>query len=107
MTGATGLAELATSNGPIRFSGTLADGDHTFATTNGGIVLTLPAGARFRVDATTSHGSVVSDFSGQKAAPTGRVHLQEIVGDKPAVTIKLRTSNGSIAIRKQNVTGRG
>jgi DUF4097 and DUF4098 domain-containing protein YvlB len=116
VTGATGVVELKTSNGridlqaekavvkaetnngTIAFRGSLADGEHTFSTRNGPITVTLPAGARFRVDATTHLGTVKSEFAGAAAKP-GR-HLVETVGEKPTATLKLHTNNGSIEIRK-------
>jgi RNA polymerase sigma factor (sigma-70 family) len=119
VTGATGRAELTTSNGPIdlqaekavvtartsngevRFRGTLADGAHTFATSNGRIALTLPADARFKVDATTNLGGISTDFGPGASARVGRASLQAAVGDNPKATITLETKNGGIEIRKK------
>jgi RNA polymerase sigma factor (sigma-70 family) len=118
-TGVTGLAELTTSNGQIdlraekavvtahtsngevRFSGTLADGKHSLTTSNGRVQLTLPAGARFKVDARTSLGGIENDFGPGASARVGRAHLQTSVGDDPKSTITLETSNGGIEIRKK------
>jgi DUF4097 and DUF4098 domain-containing protein YvlB len=117
--GATGLVELETTNGPIelqaekavvkargsnsevRFSGTLAEGAHSLSTSNGRILVTIPGDAQFKVDASTSNGSITSDFSTGATKHPGRQHLEATVGEKPAATIKLRTSNGSIEIRKR------
>ncbi len=90
-----------TSNGAIRFSGSLAKGEHSFETTNGGVGLTLPAGAQFRVDAATSHGKCSSDFPVSGAGGKGKNELRGTVGENPAFDVKLRTSNGSIALRKK------
>jgi RNA polymerase sigma factor (sigma-70 family) len=118
--GATGQLELKTSNGPIRVEaqkavvnahtsnseidvrGSLANGSHILSTANGRISLTLPANATFRVDAQTSHGSIVDEFSPKQAkAGRGRTRLENVVGDNPKVSVRLRTANGSIEIRKQ------
>ncbi|HJZ94554.1 MAG TPA: sigma-70 family RNA polymerase sigma factor [Gemmataceae bacterium] len=90
-----------TSNGEVRFSGSLADGKHSLTTSNGRLQLTLPAGARFRVDATTSLGAIENDFGEGASARVGGVHLQTTVGDDPKATIMLKTSNGGIEIRKK------
>jgi RNA polymerase sigma factor (sigma-70 family) len=96
-----GVVKAHTSNGALRFQGTLANGQHSLTTSNGGIQLTLPATAHFRVDASTVNGTITSDFSdGQKSKP-GMAHLQTTVGEKPAVSLTLRTMNGGIQIRKE------
>jgi RNA polymerase sigma factor (sigma-70 family) len=117
--GATGSIELETTNGPIdlqaekavvkahgtngaiNFSGTLADGPHSFATNNGRILLTLPPDAQFKVDAATSNGAITSDFTAAASARSDKKHLLATVGENPTATIKLRTSNGAIEIRKK------
>jgi RNA polymerase sigma factor (sigma-70 family) len=95
------LVKAETSNHEIRFRGRLADGEHTFTTSNGQIRLTLPQDARFRVDARTSNGTIVDDFSPGRAKGRGVARVQHTVGDNPKASIRLRTSNGSIEIRKQ------
>ena len=47
-----------TSNGQIIFTGTLAQGDHSFRSSNGRITLTLPPSASFRVTADTSNSNI-------------------------------------------------
>ncbi len=120
VSGATGPVELTTTNGainlqaenavvtahtsnsPIRFQGSLADGKHAFTTSNGPIALTLPAEAKFRASAMTSHGSVVNEFAPGSGGPSGgSVVAQAVVGDSPAVALTLQTSNGPITIRKK------
>jgi DUF4097 and DUF4098 domain-containing protein YvlB len=90
-----------TSNGSIAFTGSLADGEHSFKSSNGSISLTLPADAQFKVDARTSHGRITTDF-GQGPVKGSRLRLQATIGDKPAATVNLETSNGSIELRKKN-----
>jgi hypothetical protein len=89
-----------TSNGKIRFSGTLADGEQSFKSSNGGITLTLPAGARFQLDAKTSNGRISSAFAVQSSGGSKKNHLRGTVGDDPATSIKLDTSNANIDLRK-------
>ncbi|MGH2592907.1 MAG: DUF4097 family beta strand repeat-containing protein [Anaerolineae bacterium] len=89
-----------TSNGQIRFKGSLAEGDHSFRTGNGEIVITLPSGARFRIDATTSNGQVTSDFPVSVTGGGGDDELRGTAGEDPAVSIEARTSNGDIEIRQ-------
>src|SRR5262249_48604123 len=57
------VVKAHTSNSGIRFTGVLADGKHSFSTNNGTIVLTLPANAKFQMDAETTNGTIVNDFS--------------------------------------------
>jgi RNA polymerase sigma factor (sigma-70 family) len=96
-------AELTadTSNGAIRFRGSLARGEHSLHTSNGNIVLSVPANAQFRFDAQTSLGTIVNAFA--KERPTGKPknHLVGTVGENPSTSIQLRTSNGNITLRAQ------
>jgi RNA polymerase sigma factor (sigma-70 family) len=96
-----GVVTAHTSNGNVRFSGSLIDGNHSFTTNNGGIGLTLPAAARFRFDATTTNGTITTDFVEASKKKSGTVNLKGTVGDNPAVDLKLRTTNGSIRIQKE------
>jgi hypothetical protein len=88
-----------TSNGSVKFTGTLADGEHTLHTSFGGISVTLPADARFRLDAQTSFGKVTTGFDLRPASGSDKTHLRGTVGDNPAVSLKLTTSNGNIEVR--------
>jgi DUF4097 and DUF4098 domain-containing protein YvlB len=96
-------AELTahTSNGLIRFRGVLTRGEHSLHTSNGNIVLTMPAHAQFRFDARTSHGRIVNAF--YKGRPTDREknHLVSTVGENPSASIQLRTSHGDITLRAE------
>jgi DUF4097 and DUF4098 domain-containing protein YvlB len=90
-----------TSNGAIRFRGSLARGEHSLHTSNGSIDVGVPANAQFRFDAQTSRGTIVNAFS--KEQPTGKAknHLAGTVGENPSTSLQLRTSNGSITLRPQ------
>ena len=90
-----------TSNGAIHFTGALADGEHAFHTTNGSIHLSLPANAQFRVEGHTTHGKATSEFQFKDGDSAKKTNLKGMVGDNPAATIKLHTSNGNIEIRPE------
>jgi RNA polymerase sigma factor (sigma-70 family) len=96
------VVKAHTSNSGIRFTGVLADGKHSFSTNNGSIVLTLPANAKFQMDAETTNGTIVNDFSSANVrAHPGHARVQDTVGDNPAVAVQLHTQNGSIQVRKK------
>lgn len=89
-----------TSNGQIIFAGALAQGDHSFRSSNGRITLTLPAGASFRVDADTSNGRVTSDFAVKQSGGSDEKHLSGVFGENPTISIEAHTSNSNIEIRQ-------
>jgi DUF4097 and DUF4098 domain-containing protein YvlB len=96
-----GSVTAHTSNGGIEFSGTLADGSHSFTTSNGSINVTLPGDMKFRIDASTSHGKIQSDFATAEGDKKNKTRLRTSVGDNPAVSVKLHTSNGTIHIHSK------
>jgi hypothetical protein len=94
-----------TTNGPVEFTGSLADGDNEFETSNGPVTVALPASAAFRLDAHTSNADIDSDFEVRNyetrrgpGRPTA--DLRGDVGDKPAMRVRVRTSNGSVTVKK-------
>jgi DUF4097 and DUF4098 domain-containing protein YvlB len=89
-----------TSNGPIHFSGSLAQGRSELRTSNGHIVVTLPADAQFVVDADTSNAKISSDFA-VTAQDFSDNRLRGTVGNDPGTTLELQTSNGPIEIRQE------
>lgn len=89
-----------TSNGTIHCTGRLADGAHTFQTSNGKIVLAFPPDARFHIDAQTSNGRITNQF-GISGNGKDKHHLSGSVGESPAASITARTSNGGIEIRQE------
>jgi RNA polymerase sigma factor (sigma-70 family) len=94
-----------TTNGSIRFAGSLADGEHSFETSNGGVSVALPADARFHLDAQTSNGRVTCGFAHKKPEGKSKSRLQTTVGENPAVSLKLRTSNGNVAVQPEKGGG--
>jgi len=101
-----GAVTAHTSNGQVRFRGSLADGEHSLTTNNGRIALTLPAATRFRVDATTTNGTITTDFVEPPKKKFGSANLKATVGDNPAVSLKLQTTNGGIQILKEKGVGK-
>lgn len=89
-----------TSNGRIEFEGSLVEGDQVFDTSNGSIELTLPADLGFNLDAETSNGEITTDFPVTTTGVTDDDMLRGTVGESPVVSIRIRTSNGRIEIRK-------
>ena len=87
-----------TSNGQISFSGSLADGDHSFETSNGQIEISLPASSQFSLDASTSNGRISMEFPITTSGTTTDNQLRGTVGDNPGVSIRVETSNGAIKI---------
>lgn len=94
------LVNADTSNGSIRFDGSLVDGDQVFRTSNGAIVVTLPADTRFRVSATTSNGEVTTDFPVTVSGSLTKGTLNGTAGENPGISLTLGSSNGSIEIRQ-------
>jgi DUF4097 and DUF4098 domain-containing protein YvlB len=95
---AKAVVNAQTSNGAIDFAGQLPAGEHSFETDNGKIAIALPADAQFRIDASTSHGGISSDFTLTQTDESSKTHLKGSVGKEPATSIKLETSNGKIVI---------
>jgi hypothetical protein len=88
-----------TSNGSVSFTGSLAQGRSELTTSNGNIVVTLPANAQFAVDADTSNAKISSDFAVTSQNFSDN-RLLGTVGSDPGVTLRLQTSNGPIEIRQ-------
>ncbi|HLF29100.1 MAG TPA: DUF4097 family beta strand repeat-containing protein [Anaerolineae bacterium] len=96
------VVDAHTSNGSIDFVGSVAEGNHSFRTSNGRIKLTLPAAAGFRLDASTSNGKVTTDFAINRTSPDDDDNeLRGTVGENTSVSITASSSNGSIEIRSE------
>jgi hypothetical protein len=77
-----------TTNGSLSYRGPV-QGDLDLASVNGSILLLVPAGARFEVDAESRHGGVRSDLP-----------VRERAGEGPRPKVRLRTVNGGIRLRE-------
>jgi DUF4097 and DUF4098 domain-containing protein YvlB len=87
-------------NGQIHFSGSLENGDHTFSSNFGDVVLTLPADSQFRIDARTEFGSVNCAFDLTRSESSTDSHLLGDVGKGPGVNITIKTDNGSVEVKR-------
>jgi DUF4097 and DUF4098 domain-containing protein YvlB len=90
------------ANGDIRFEGTPGDGPQSFDSEHGSIILALPASARFRVDAQAAQGTVTNEFPLTTWSPVGKstTRLSGAVGGDSSTSIKLRTQNGNIVLKR-------
>jgi hypothetical protein len=94
-----GEADARTTNGQIeaRLGSLAGSGPLDFSTTNGSIVLDVPAGSNFEVDAQTSNGSIETDFPILVQGRISRNSLSGRIGEGGR-QIRLRTTNGRISI---------
>jgi RNA polymerase sigma factor (sigma-70 family) len=90
-----------TSNSRIEFTGTLAEGNHILHTSNGRVVVTLPADTNFKVKASTSNGRVTSDFKVQTTGKARKNRLEGQTGENPKISLDIHTANGGIALKSQ------
>lgn len=97
-----GNGSIVTQNGPITFTGSIAQGAaYQLQSSTGGITVTLPSDTNCHVDARTNNGPIQSDFSEIHIHTTGVVgHDAEgdIGSSNPSATLSLVTSTGPIAI---------
>jgi hypothetical protein len=85
-----GQSRLTTTSGGIKFQGMLDPyGNYRMEAVSGGIDLTLPADAAFKLDASTTSGGIHNEFG----ATT--------VGDSPQPALTLHTTSGGIDINRQ------
>lgn len=96
--------DVHTTNGRITFAGSLApNSDNQLETSNGSIVIRLPADSAFKLDLHTSNGSLDVAFPVVGPVQSGersRHDLQGVVG-RPDASLTAHTSNGSITLAKQ------
>lgn len=86
-----------TTNGDITFAGSLAEGSHTFRTTNAAIRLALPSSAEFSFEGHTSNGNVSTVYP----LLIGDDSLTGTVGISPPTAIRADTSNGDLSLTSQ------
>jgi Putative adhesin len=93
-----GAASVFTSNGAIRYHGTIeGDGENVFETSNGAIEVIVAGTPAFTLDATTSNARISSRF-----APLGGTKSENRLTGKVgegATRLTIRTSNGAIEVR--------
>jgi len=92
------MLKAETTNGPVEFRGSLAEGTHSIRSSNGRVRLKLPAQLAFQIDAKTSNGKISTEFDVKKESGSRSKHLVGAVGDDPKVKIAVSTSNASISL---------
>lgn len=105
-----GRVEVTTRSGPVNantvngdidvsMSSLARDGEMTFHTVNGSVVVETPAGLDADVSLDTMHGSISSDWPVQLSGKFGPRHAEGTIG-RGGRSIRLRTLNGSVELRK-------
>ncbi|HZR40018.1 MAG TPA: DUF4097 family beta strand repeat-containing protein, partial [Ktedonobacteraceae bacterium] len=85
----SGQSSLETTNGSVRFQGSLdLQGTYKMKTNSGDVNLTLPSNTSFQLSATTGSGSVHNEFG------------STIVGYIPRAQITVTIGYGSVTINK-------
>lgn len=103
--------EATTTSGHVDLNGRLARGGvYVLKAYSGGIKVTMPADASFRVDARVAHGEIVTDFpiklsqeaqpGGVLNAPHSTVRVNGVAGDNPQATLTLSSFSGILQLRK-------
>lgn len=93
---AAGSVKAETTNGGIDARLTRVDGDLSLETTNGGVSVRLPRDVHATLDASTSNGSVHSDFA-VAGGTSGRHHLSGTINGGGG-KLSISTTNGGIHI---------
>lgn len=96
-----GPVNASTVNGNIdvRMLTLQKGGEMNFHTVNGNVVVETPSPLDANVSLDTMHGSITSDYPVQLSGRFGPRHAEGVVG-RGGRLIKLRTLNGSVALRK-------
>jgi hypothetical protein len=87
-----------TSNAILTFSGSLAPGSNSFATSNANLALTFPGDAAFTIDGVTSNGRVQTDFPRLEVSDT---EIRGTAGISSVTVIRATTSNGDLSVMHQ------
>jgi hypothetical protein len=90
-----------TTNGHVEIAMGKADwkGELDLASTNGGITVSLPASAEFKIRAATTNGGIHTDFPVTVMGDFGSKSISGTVGNGGR-DLKLATTNGGIQVRK-------
>jgi len=97
----SGPVNASTVNGDIdvRMSSIPRDGEMSFHTVNGSVTVETPSSLDANVSLDTMHGSISSDYPVQLSGKFGPRHAEGVVG-RGGRSIRLRTLNGSVELRK-------
>jgi len=92
-------ANTVNGNIDVRMSSIPRDGEMSFHTVNGSVIVETPSSLDANVSLDTMHGSISSDFPVQLSGKFGPRHAEGVVG-RGGRSIRLRTLNGSVELRK-------
>ena len=92
-------ANTVNGNIDVRMSSIQRDGEMSFHTVNGSVTVETPPSLDANVSLDTMHGSISSDFPVQLSGKFGPRHAEGVVG-RGGRSIRLRTLNGSVELRK-------
>ena len=92
-------ANTVNGNIDVRMSSIPRDGEMSFHTVNGSVTVETPSSLDANVSLDTMHGSISSDFPVQLSGKFGPRHAEGVVG-RGGRSIRLRTLNGSVELRK-------
>lgn len=96
------IVSATTTDGRVAFSGSLADGKHTFRTTNGAIDIALPVDAQFSVLARTTNGRTTVNYElAESTESRKRTQIEGHTSADAQTTINAVTTNGSVTIQPQ------
>lgn len=95
-----GRVSATTVNGDVLVSGRVEEGGVEYSTVNGGITIELPADVNFDVDLSTVNGRISTDFPITFDGTINPRRIRASVGNG-GPTLRARTVNGSIRLRKQ------
>src|SRR5262249_5167120 len=96
----SGHSRLRAENGTINFHGILGpNGSYLFQNGDGAVDLTLPASSTFAVKASSTSGSIDTDFRGMSILhQRGGTQARGRVGGSPAPELTIETAGGSIRV---------
>jgi hypothetical protein len=95
-----GHSTVRAEGGTINFHGTLnPHGQYLFQNTNGAVGVTLPPHSAVALSATTSSGSINTDFPGVSVThPGSRSEAHATIGAAPRAPLTIQTAGGSIGV---------
>jgi DUF4097 and DUF4098 domain-containing protein YvlB len=96
----SGRGEFETANGKVEVEVRAGQASIEAKTLNGAVELSLPAGFAGRLDASTVHGHVHSEFPIPVTGKPDRTRLEGDLGPGGEHLVRLRTLNGAISLKK-------
>ncbi len=95
-----GHSTIRAESGTINFHGMLSpQGQYLFQNTNGAVGVTLPSHSALALSATTSSGSINTDFPGVTIThQSGRTEAHGAIGAVPRAPLTIQTAGGSIGV---------